>query len=54
MVTELATWLDEHGHPSVGAIREQKSVKQLDNVSELLRAQYMHLLTEYIPGRLAA
>lgn len=54
MVRELAAWLEDGGHPSVAAIRGQKSVKQLDDASELLRAQYMHLLTEYVPGRLAA
>jgi dihydroorotate dehydrogenase (fumarate) len=54
MVTGLASWLEEHGHPSVAAIRGLKSVNQLDDVSELLRAQYMHLLTEYVPGNLAA
>jgi hypothetical protein len=26
-----------------------KSMKQLDDASILLRAQYMHLLTEYVP-----
>jgi dihydroorotate dehydrogenase (fumarate) len=54
MVSQLAAWLEEHGYPSVAAIRGLKSVKQLDDVSELLRAQYMHLLTEYVPGKLAA
>jgi dihydroorotate dehydrogenase (fumarate) len=54
MVTHLAAWLEEHGYPSVAAIRGLKSVKRLDDVSELLRAQYMHLLTEYVPGKLAA
>jgi hypothetical protein len=54
MVTQLAAWLEEHGYPSVAAIRGLKSVKQLDDVSELLRAQYMHLLTEYVPRQFAA
>jgi dihydroorotate dehydrogenase (fumarate) len=54
MVAELAAWLDERGHPSVAAIRGLKSVKNLDDASEMLRAQYMHLLTEYLPGSLAA
>ncbi len=52
LVAGLAEWLDENGHPSVSAIRGLKSVKQLDNVGDLLRAQYMHLLTEYVPGQL--
>jgi hypothetical protein len=54
MVTHLAASLEEHSYPSVAAIRGLKSVKQLDDVSELLRAQYMHLLTEYVPGKFAA
>jgi hypothetical protein len=43
------TWLS-----IIAAIRGLKSVKQLDDVSELLRAQYMHLLTDYVPGKFAA
>jgi len=54
MVTQVAVWLEEHGHQSVTVIRGLKSLKQLDDVSELLRAQYMHLLTEYVPSKLAA
>jgi len=53
LVAGLAAWLEENGHPSVSSIRGLKSVKRLDNVAELLRAQYMSLLTEYVPGRLA-
>lgn len=51
MVTHLAAWLEEHGYPSVAAMRGLKGVKQLDDASELLRAQYMHLLTEYVPSQ---
>ena len=54
MVADLAAWLEEHGYASAGAIRGQKSVAHLDDVSELLRAQYMRLLTEYVPKTLAA
>ena len=32
-------------------MRGLKGVKQLDDASELLRAQYMHLLTEYVPSQ---
>jgi dihydroorotate dehydrogenase (fumarate) len=53
LVGGLGAWLRENGHPSVSAIRGMRSVKQ-DNVGELLRAQYMHLLTEYVPRQLAA
>jgi adenylate kinase family enzyme len=38
-------------HPAAAA---RMTVKQLDDVSELLGAQYMHLLTEYVPGKFAA
>ena len=53
-LVRLAAGSRRHGHPSVAAIRGLKSVKQLDDVAELLRAQYMNLLTEYVPGQLAA
>jgi len=54
LVADLTTWLDENRYPSTSAIRGLKSVRQLDNVGELLRAQYMSLLTDYVPGKLAA
>jgi len=54
LVAELSAWIEENGYPSVSAIRGLKSVKQLDNMGELLRAQYMNLLTEYLPRHLAA
>jgi len=54
LVEGLAAWIEENGHPSVSALRGLMSVKQQDNVGELLRAQYMHLLTEYVPRQLAA
>jgi dihydroorotate dehydrogenase (fumarate) len=54
LVRGLATWLEENGHPSVSAIRGLKSVDQQDNAGELLRAQYMHLLTDYVPRLLAS
>jgi len=54
LVAELSGWIEENKYPSVSAIRGLKSVKQLDNVGELLRAQYMNLLTEYLPRHLAA
>lgn len=54
LVAELSAWIEANGYPSVSAIRGLKSVKQLDNVGELLRAQYMNLLTEYLPRHLAA
>ena len=54
LVRGLATWLEENGHPSVSAVRGLKSVDQQHNVGELLRAQYMHLLTDYVPWHLAS
>jgi hypothetical protein len=50
----LKRWLGENGHLSVSAIRGLKSVDRLDDVGDLLRAQYMTLLAGYLPGRLAA
>jgi dihydroorotate dehydrogenase (fumarate) len=50
----LTTWLQENGHSSVSAVRGLKRVDQVDHAAELLRAQYMKLLTDYVPGRLAA
>ena len=54
LLSGLETWLEQNGHPSVAAVRGLKSVRQLDNVAELLRAQYMNLITEYVPGQLTA
>jgi dihydroorotate dehydrogenase (fumarate) len=54
LVSGLVTWLEKNGHPSVAAVRGLKSVKRLDNVADLLRAQYMNLITEYVPGQLVA
>ena len=54
LVRGLRAWLDENGHPSVSAVRGLRSVHQQHNVGELLRAQYMHLLTDYEPKQLAS
>ena len=54
LVAGLAEWLEQNGHASVSAIRGLKSVRRQDNVGEMLRAQYVHLLTEYLPGHLTA
>ena len=54
LVEGLTAWLEKSGHPSVSAIRGLKSVKELDNAGEVLRVQYMKLLTEYVPRQLAA
>ena len=49
LVEDTAAWLEERGYPSIEAIRGLKSARNLDNASVLLRAQYMHLLSEYVP-----
>ena len=54
LISGLVVWLEQNGYPSIAAIRGLKSVKRLDNVAELLRAQYINLITEYVPGQLAA
>ena len=54
LVSGLVAWLEQNSHPSVRAVRGIKSVKRLDNVADLLRAQYVSLITEYVPGQLAA
>jgi dihydroorotate dehydrogenase (fumarate) len=53
LVAGVSAWLERHGHASVRAIRGLKSAKQLDDARVLLRSQYMNLLTEYVPDRLA-
>ncbi len=54
LVAGLDAWLAENGHAAVSDIRGRKSLEQEDNVPELLRAQYMHLLTGYVPTQLVA
>jgi dihydroorotate dehydrogenase (fumarate) len=53
LVAGVIAWLEEHGHGSVRAIRGLKSAKQLDDARVLLRSQYMNLLSDYVPDRLA-
>ncbi len=54
LVAGLAEWLAANGHPSVASIRGRRSAEASGNAGELLRAQYMSLLTEYVPRQLAA
>ena len=49
LVRDTAAWLEERGYPSIAAMRGLKSARNLDNASALLRAQYMHLLSDYVP-----
>ena len=54
LIVGLTTWLQENGHSSASAIRGARRVDRINNVAGLLRAQYMRVLTEYVPGKLAA
>ncbi len=54
LVDGLEAWLEQNNHPSVSAIRGLKSVREGDDATELMRAQYMRLLTGYVPRQLAA
>ena len=54
LVAGLAAWLDQNAHSAVSAIRGRNSIGQLDDAGELLRAQYMRLLTDYVPRQLAS
>jgi len=54
LVSGLMVWLEHSGTASVAAVRGLRSVKRLDNAAELLRAQYMNLITEYVPAHLTA
>lgn len=54
LVGGVSAWLENNGHASVAAIRGLKSLAHQDGVPELLRAQYMHLLSDYVPTRLIA
>jgi hypothetical protein len=49
LVAGVVSWLEQGGYPSVAAIRGLRSAHRLDDAAALLRAQYMHLLTEYVP-----
>ena len=52
LVEGLDGWLRENGHAGVAEIRGKKSMAREDNVPELLRAQYMNMLTGYVPTHL--
>ena len=54
LVAGLEAWLEQSNYPSVSAIRGLKSVRQGDDAAELIRVQYMRLLTEYVPRQLVA
>jgi dihydroorotate dehydrogenase (fumarate) len=54
LIAGLSEWLEENGHTSVSAIRGLRRLDPLDSAGNLLRAQYMKLLTEYVPRHLVA
>lgn len=54
LVAGLEAWLEQSNYRSVSAIRGLKSVGQGDDAAELIRVQYMRLLTEYVPRQLVA
>lgn len=54
LIAGLQAWLAENNYPSVSAIRGLKSLGRGDDAAELIRAQYMRVLTEYVPRQLAA
>jgi dihydroorotate dehydrogenase (fumarate) len=51
LVAGLERWLEAQGHVSVATVRGLCSVGRIDNAAEVLRAQYMRLLSEYVPDR---
>jgi dihydroorotate dehydrogenase (fumarate) len=51
LVAGLSAWLGENGYTSVAPVRGLKSLRRQADVGELLRAQYMQLLTEYLPAQ---
>jgi dihydroorotate dehydrogenase (fumarate) len=53
LVAGLEQWLQAHGHASADAVRGVLSAERADAAAEMLRTQYMRLLSEYVPSRLA-
>jgi dihydroorotate dehydrogenase (fumarate) len=48
----LERWLGENGFESVEAIRGLKDASRVDNAAAVLRAQYVTVLKDYVPGKL--
>jgi dihydroorotate dehydrogenase (fumarate) len=48
----LERWLGENGFDSVDAIRGLKDATHVEDVDELLRAQYVAALKDYLPAKL--
>ena len=53
LVAGLEQWLQAHGHASADEVRGVLGAGRADAAAELLRTQYMRLLSEYVPSRLA-
>ena len=48
----LEGWLDANGHRSVAGIHGSKRALHAEASGEMLRAQYVRVLSDYLPGRL--
>jgi dihydroorotate dehydrogenase (fumarate) len=53
LVAGLERWLQAHGHASADEVRGVLGSQRADAAAETLRRQYMRLLSEYVPNRLA-
>jgi dihydroorotate dehydrogenase (fumarate) len=53
LVAGLEHWLQAHGHASADEVRGVLGSQRADAAAEMLRSQYMRLLSEYVPSRLA-
>jgi len=53
LVAGLEHWLQAHGHASADEVRGVLGAERADAAAEMLRNQYMRLLSEYVPSRLA-
>jgi dihydroorotate dehydrogenase (fumarate) len=53
LVAGLEHWLQSHGHASANEARGVLGSQRADAAAEMLRSQYMRLLSEYVPSRLA-
>ena len=53
LVAGLEHWLQAHGHASAEEVRGVLGSQRADAAAEMLRRQYMRLLSEYVPSRLA-
>jgi dihydroorotate dehydrogenase (fumarate) len=53
LVAGLERWLQAHGHASADEVRGVLGSQRADAAAEMLRTQYMRLLSEYVPSRLA-